>query len=133
MHFDDVAWEKREDIADSWVDWIFTEQSTLRAIDDSIVKHWGGVPVELRDPRAGYLYFNVMFRMKFQDGGSAIIRFPKPGVTMFPGEKIRGEVAAIRYVQDHTSIPVPFIVTLGHQRGESPWLRPFHHHEIHRS
>ncbi|KAL4804423.1 hypothetical protein BDV18DRAFT_153304 [Aspergillus unguis] len=114
MHFDDVAWEKSEDIADSWVDEIFAQESTLRAIGQFIVKHRRGVPVELSDPRAGY--FNVMFRMKFQDGGSAMIRFPKPGVTMFPEEKIRNEVAAIRYVQDHTSIPEsplglgPFII-----------------------
>ncbi|KAJ5390427.1 uncharacterized protein N7496_001495 [Penicillium cataractarum] len=27
------------------------------------------------------------YRMKFEDGGSAIIRFPNPGATMFPDEK----------------------------------------------
>lgn len=73
--------------------------------------------MELCDPKAGY--FNIMFRMKFQDGGSAVIRFPKPGVTMFPEEKIRYEVAAIRYIQDHTSIPVPFILHWG-TKEESP-------------
>ena len=123
MHFDDVAWERSEDIADSWVDGIFAEESTLRAIGHFIVKHRRGVPVELGDPKAGY--FNIMFRMTFQDGGSAIIRFPKPGVTMFPEEKVRNEVAAIRYIQDHTSIPVPFILHWG-TKDESPLgLGPF--------
>lgn len=39
MHFDDVAWERSEDISDSWVDGIFAEESTLRAIGHFIVKH----------------------------------------------------------------------------------------------
>ena len=63
--------------------------------------------------------------MKFQDGGSAIIRFPKPGVTMFPEEKIRGEVAAIRYIQDHNSIPVPFIIHWGTKEESPLGLGPF--------
>lgn len=54
--------------------------------------------------------FNALFCMKFQDGGSAVIRFPKPGVTMFPEEKIRNKVAMIKYIQDHTTIPIPFIL-----------------------
>lgn len=62
--------------------------------------------------------------MKFQDEGSVIIRFPKPGTAMFP-EKVRNEVAVIRYIQEHTSIPVPFILHLG-AREESPLgLGPF--------
>lgn len=123
MPFDDVAWEQSEDIADNWVDEILTKESTLRAIGHFIVKHRRGVPVELCDPRAGY--YNLIFRMKFEDGGSAIIRFPKPGTVMFPEEKVRNEVAAIRYIQEHTSIPVPFILHWG-TREESPLgLGPF--------
>ncbi|KAJ5584415.1 phosphotransferase family protein [Penicillium hispanicum] len=110
MHFDDVAWERSEDMADNW-------------LDAFIVKHRRGVPVELGDAKAGY--FNVMFRMKFQDGGSAIIRFPKPGATMFPEEKVRNEVAAIRYIQDHTSIPVPFILHWGTKEESPLGLGPF--------
>ncbi|KAJ5127721.1 phosphotransferase family protein [Penicillium atrosanguineum] len=57
--------------------------------------------------------------MKFEDGGSAIIRFPKPGAVMFPEEKVRNEVAAMRFIQDHTSIPVPSIFHWG-TKEESP-------------
>lgn len=123
MHFDDVAWEQSEDISDNWVDGIFAEESTLRAIGHFIVKHRRGVPVELGDPKTGH--FNILFRMKFQDGGSAIIRFPKPGATMFPEEKVRNEVAAIRYIQDHTSIPVPFILHWGTKEESPLGLGPF--------
>ncbi|KAK2608995.1 hypothetical protein QQS21_002475 [Conoideocrella luteorostrata] len=75
------------------------------------------------DPKAGA--FNINFRMKFQDGGSAVIRFPKPGCPMFPEEKIQNEVAAIKFIQDNTSIPVTFILHWG-TREESPLgLGPF--------
>lgn len=122
MCFDDVAWEESENIESAWVKSILKE-SSLRAIGDFIVKHRQGIPTEMCNPKAGA--FNVHFRMKFQDGGSAVIRFPKPGCTMFPEEKIRNEVATIRYIQDNTSIPVPFILHWG-TREESPLgLGPF--------
>ncbi|PYI35548.1 phosphotransferase family protein [Aspergillus indologenus CBS 114.80] len=122
MRFDDVAWEASETISDSWVAGLF-QPDTLRSIGDFMIKHRSGVPTELCQPRAGT--FNVSFRMKFDDGGSALIRFPKPGTTMFPEEKVRNEVATMRYIQAHTSIPVPFILHWG-TREESPLgLGPF--------
>ena len=75
------------------------------------------------DPKAGA--FNALFRMKFQDGGSAVIRFPKPGITMFSEEKIRNEVAMIRYIQYHTAIPVPFIIHWGTKEESPLGLGPF--------
>lgn len=87
------------------------------------MKHWRGIPTEMCDPKAGT--FNALFRMKSQDGGEAVIRFPKPGVTMFPEEKIRNEVAMIKYIQDRAGIPVPFILHWG-TNAESPLgLGPF--------
>ncbi|OOF91237.1 hypothetical protein ASPCADRAFT_10037 [Aspergillus carbonarius ITEM 5010] len=123
MHFDDVAWEESERITDSWVEKLLDDEDTLRAIGHLILKHRRGVAEELGDPKAGY--FNISFRMRYADGGSAIIRFPKPGATMFPEEKIRNEVAAIRYIQDHTSIPVPFILYCGTAEESPPGMGPF--------
>lgn len=116
MFFDDVAWEQSEIISDGWVAELF-KTDTLRAIGDFMIKHREGIPIELCQPRAGI--YNVSFRMKFEDGGSALIRFPKPGTTMFPEEKVRNEVAVIRYIQKYTSIPVPFILHWG-TKDESP-------------
>ncbi|RAL02646.1 phosphotransferase family protein [Aspergillus ibericus CBS 121593] len=123
MHFDDVAWEESERITDSWVEWLLADEDTLRAIGHLILKHRSGVPEELGDPKAGY--FNISFRMKYLDGSSVIIRFPKPGATMFPEEKIRNEVAAIRYIQKHTSIPVPSILYCGTAEESPPRMGPF--------
>lgn len=63
--------------------------------------------------------------MQFQDGGSAVIRFPKAGTTMFPEEKMRNEVAAMKVIQEKTPIPAPFILHW-EMREESPLkLGPF--------
>jgi hypothetical protein len=122
MCFDDVAWERSEAIQDAWVHELFKEE-TLMAIGEFILKHRRGVPVELCDPKAGA--FNVSFRMKFEDGGSAIIRFPKPGATMFPEEKVRNEVDIIRYIRQHTTIPVPFVLHWGIKEENPLGLGPF--------
>lgn len=119
MSFDDVAWEQSETIVDAFVDKVL-EPETLRAI---VLEHRRGVPIEFGDARAGT--FNISLRMTYQDGGAAVVRFPKPGASMFPEEKVRNEVATIRYTQDNTSIPVPSILHWG-TREESPLgLGPF--------
>ncbi|KAJ5174103.1 uncharacterized protein N7500_002034 [Penicillium coprophilum] len=122
MCFDDVAWERSEAIQDAWVHELFKEE-TLMAIGEFVLKYRRGVPIELCDPKAGA--FNVSFRMKFEDGGSAIIRFPKPGATMFPDEKVRNEVDIIRYIQQHTTIPVPFVLHWGTKEENPLGLGPF--------
>lgn len=100
------------------------QDSTLMAIRRFIVKHrGGGTPTALSILKAGS--FNAQFRMEFQDGGSAVIRFPKAGMTMLPEEKIRNEVATMKLIQEKTTIPVPFILHWG-SREESPLqLGPF--------
>ncbi|KAJ5216829.1 hypothetical protein N7468_009837 [Penicillium chermesinum] len=122
MCFDDVAWEKSEAIQDDWVHELFKKE-TLIAIGKFILKYRRGKPIELCDPKAGA--FNVSFRMKFEDGRSAIIRFPKPGATMFPDEKVRNEVYIMRYIQQHTTIPVPFVLHWGTKEENPLGLGPF--------
>ncbi|TQW01226.1 hypothetical protein IF1G_01157 [Cordyceps javanica] len=89
MQGDDVAWEESERINGDWLRLLFRE-STLHAIGDFIVQHRQGVPTELCDPKAGG--FNALLRMKFLDGGSAVIRFTKPGFDHVPGgdDQVRG-------------------------------------------
>lgn len=64
-------------------------------------------PAEDRTPQKGR--FNVDYRVKFSDGGSAIIHFPISAYFRFGEEKLSAEVAVMRYLADLTSIPVPFI------------------------
>lgn len=116
MQGDDVAWEESDRIEREWRESLLTTP-TMLAIGNFVAKHRQGVPQEIGPLKAGA--FNALFRLTYLDGGSAVIRFAKPGRTMFPEEKIRNEVATIRYIQDHTAIPVPFILHWG-TREESP-------------
>ncbi len=116
MRGDDVAWEESDRIERVWRHSLF-EESTLRDVGRFIAKHRQGVPTDLCEPKAGG--FNALFRMKFIDGGSVVIRFTKPGSTMFPEEKIKQEVATMRFIQNNTAIPVPFVHHWG-TREESP-------------
>ncbi|EJP61896.1 phosphotransferase family protein [Beauveria bassiana ARSEF 2860] len=70
------------------------ETDTQQVISRFVAKHRKGVPTEVRALEAGGL--NALLRVQFIDGASAVIRFTKPGKTMFPEEKIRIEVATTR-------------------------------------
>lgn len=56
---------------------------------------------------------------------------------MFPEEKVRTEVAAIRFIADHTSIPIILVLHVGTARESPGDLGPFiimeyveHHHKL---
>ncbi|RFU25426.1 hypothetical protein B7463_g10914, partial [Scytalidium lignicola] len=87
-------------------------EEALRPIGNFMVKEsGGGLATELKIPQAGG--FNACLQMNFERGGSLLIRFPQPGIVSFPEEKIRREVAMMRYVADFTAIPVPFVLRYG--------------------
>jgi hypothetical protein len=110
MSYDYLASVRSEAPYEAWVDKLF-RQEFLREIGLFMKKHRGGVAKELCNPAAGA--FNVCFQMIFGDGGSAMIRFPQPGNIRFPEEKVRKEVAIMRYIADKTSIPAPFVLHYG--------------------
>ncbi|KAF2441505.1 phosphotransferase family protein [Karstenula rhodostoma CBS 690.94] len=122
MKFDDAAWERSDAIFDAWKTKLY-EEDTMRGIGNLIKKHRGGVPKELFAPQRGA--FNVTVRMEFGDGGSAIMRTPCPGVHIFPEEKTRNEVAAMRYIADNTTIPIPFVLHHGTAEESPGQLGPF--------
>ncbi|KAJ5675774.1 hypothetical protein N7462_008671 [Penicillium macrosclerotiorum] len=62
---------------------------------------------------------NVSIYAKSQYEAS-MLRFCLPGAHMFPEEKTLNEIAVMRYIYDHASIPVPFIF----QSSAMPWKAP---------
>ncbi|KAL5413873.1 hypothetical protein PMIN03_003553 [Paraphaeosphaeria minitans] len=122
MKFDDAAWERSDAIFDAWKTKLY-EENTIRSIGNLIKNHRGGVPKELFAPQRGA--FNVIVRMEFGDGGSAMMRIPCPGVHIFPEEKTRNEVAAMRYIADNTTIPIPFVLHHGTAEECPSRLGPF--------
>ncbi|OBT87977.1 hypothetical protein VE02_04523 [Pseudogymnoascus sp. 03VT05] len=122
MSYDDVAWERSDDVFDAWKHKIY-RNDVLQAIGRFVQKHRGGVAIKLCNPLRGS--FKVCIKAEFSDGGAAMIRIPCPGVVIFPEEKVKREVATMRYVQENTSIPVPLILHYG-MADECPYnLGPF--------
>ncbi|KAL1979490.1 hypothetical protein VTN96DRAFT_5700 [Rasamsonia emersonii] len=122
MDYDDLAWDRGDRLFEPWKDKLF-ERDVLRAIGGFIEKHRGGVPDELFAPKRGA--FNTWLRMRFKDGGSAVIRFPCPGASVFPEEKVKREVAVMRFLELFTNIPVPHILHYGMTEQSPRDLGPF--------
>ncbi|KAJ0415264.1 hypothetical protein BJY00DRAFT_293772 [Aspergillus carlsbadensis] len=107
LRYDDVAWEQSEDIADDWVRQFF-EPEIINPVGNFLLRHHrpGDASVFSFLDKGAY---NISFQMEFKNANTAVIRFPQPGATMFPEEKVCNEVATMRYLYDQTSIPVPFV------------------------
>ena len=123
MCYDDAAWEKIEEITDAWVRQFF---------DPDIATPIGNFLVRHHDPDAPVAFdilekgsFNIALWMTYRNGPAGVIRFPLPGATMFPEEKLRYEVATMRYIHDQTSIPVPFVFHWGPRESCALELAPF--------
>ncbi|EED19320.1 conserved hypothetical protein [Talaromyces stipitatus ATCC 10500] len=85
--------------------------------------HRGGVPDELFAPIRGA--FNSWFRIKFKDGGSAVIRFPCPGAPVFPEGKVKRDIAVVRFLEHFSNIRVPHILHSGMTEESPCGLGPF--------
>ncbi|KAJ5114799.1 hypothetical protein NUU61_000558 [Penicillium alfredii] len=122
MRYDDAAWEKSEEVADAWV-LQFLEPDILTPVGNFLVRHHRPEsPDEFDILEKGA--FNISLQMTYKNS-SAIIRFPQPGAAMFPEEKIRNEVAIMRYIHDRTSIPAPFVLHSGTKKESPLELSPF--------
>ncbi|KAB5576254.1 phosphotransferase family protein [Coniochaeta sp. 2T2.1] len=93
MGKDDLVWEKLDEATDKWVASIRTKE-TYRAVGSLILKHKNGQAERMHPAvKGGY---NVVYRLEYKDGTSAIMRVPIRGATM-------------RYIAANTTIPVPHV------------------------
>jgi hypothetical protein len=122
MDYDDVAWAKCDEIFEPCRRTLF-EPDVLREIGRFIDKHHGGVPDELFSPRRGS--FNLWFRLRFTDGGAAVIRFPIPGTSMFPEEIVQREVAVMKFLEYFDSFRAPHVLHHGMTAERPIGLGPF--------
>lgn len=122
MDKDDLIWERLEDDVERWEKSVRTSEM-YRAVGDFILEHKPGEPEEMHPAiRGGY---NAVYRLEYKDGSSVIMRVPIPGVVNFPEEKVLYEVATIRYIASHTTIPVPHIIHHGTADENPTGLGPF--------
>lgn len=103
-------------IADTWMGTFiykfFIEDADLRqSVIDFVIKHRPGTNPRFGDPyRHGSYNFIIEIIL---DDGIVLFRFPVPGLAVYPDDKVKAEVATIRYVADKTTIPVPHIYHWG--------------------
>ncbi|KAJ5734001.1 hypothetical protein N7493_002787 [Penicillium malachiteum] len=123
MDYDDMAWEISDRIADTWVKHLF-DPDTFMAIGHFLLKHHDAHDAfKFKVLQAGA--FNTALHMEFLQSRSAIIRFPLPGATMFPEEKLQNEVATIRFIGDQSPIPVPMVLHWAGKKESPLELAPF--------
>jgi hypothetical protein len=70
--------------------------------------------------------FNLCYKVIFDDGQAWAVRFPIPGQVMHPEEKIRREVAVLKFLREKTKVPVPGFVAFGTaSENHDPEIGPF--------
>lgn len=122
MYFDEVAWDKSDEELSTWKTTLLTSDS-MKRITTLIKTHRKGIADQLFTPQKGS--FNMIIRLRFIDGASAIIRFPISGYSIFPDEKLHHEVSVMRFLERNTETRIPHIFHHG-SRAESPLgLGPF--------
>lgn len=129
LAYDDKAWERGTIIYKRWYKYL-EEDEPFNAVGRFLATHF--YPREWCEFDIFALGgFNICFQMVFTDNTTAIIRFPFPGIVMFPEEKVHNEVRAMQFILEQTQkphkipVPVPSISRWG-QKKESPAnLGPF--------
>ncbi|KZF21506.1 kinase-like protein [Xylona heveae TC161] len=84
------------------------------------IKFLAGIAAEVRGehPSSFKLLigaFNACLVCHFENNEEldTVIRFPQPGRVRFPEEKVRKEVAVLRFIEQYASIPVPRVLGTG--------------------
>ncbi|TID12859.1 Protein kinase-like (PK-like) [Venturia nashicola] len=70
--------------------------------------------------------FNWCFKVVFGDGTAWALRFPAAGNVMHREEKVRREVAVMKFLKERTSVPVPQVIAFGMSAdNHDPEIGPF--------
>lgn len=121
--FDDYAWKHGQGLFLEWKKILFKEE-IYYGLGKKVQEHANsGFAKKIDRPEKGA--FNVHYRVHFAHGPKAIIRIPIPAYFQYAEEKLLDEVAAMSYISNHTSIPIPLVHHHG-SRNECPGnLGPF--------
>jgi aminoglycoside phosphotransferase (APT) family kinase protein len=89
---------------------IFKEEKRLKEIYDFIIKYRPGIAIKTHRAIRGS--YNAIFHLEYTDGAAAM-RVALRGSNAFADEKVRVEVATLRYIEKMTSVPVPHVYHWG--------------------
>ncbi|GAA88089.1 phosphotransferase enzyme family protein [Aspergillus luchuensis IFO 4308] len=121
MDFDDIALNHFDGLKKEWVELC---SRSARGICGLANKYRNRDGCLLRSMHSGS--FNFSLRLHWEDDGDDwLIRFPLPGKSMFPEEKVRGEAILMTYIADNTTIPVPRVIASGTADENPTGLGPF--------
>lgn len=113
MHFDHIAEQRQDKYFKTWLQDLQAKLPEVLAMQLA-AQHRPGKPKAACYWRNGA--FNICYLVRYEDGFHAIVRFAALGKVMFRAEKVRNEVAAINYLRQNTSVPVPEVFGHGHCR-----------------
>ncbi|KAM4063944.1 phosphotransferase enzyme family protein [Hirsutella rhossiliensis] len=119
--FDELAGRQRQDMSKKWIHRAFAAQKEI--LELVAQRRSGGEPRGIVGWIAGS--FNFCFRVAFTEGPDAVIRFPKPGCTVFADEKVINEARVIEFIRENTTIPVPRLISWGLTKDIPQQLGPF--------
>ncbi|KIW39700.1 uncharacterized protein PV06_08289 [Exophiala oligosperma] len=117
MLFDHVAEERQEKNFTIWVQSLLGKSPEHLAMHLAAT-HRAGRPIAACRWKNGS--FNICYRVKYDDGFHAVVRFAALGRTIHRREKVNDEVAIMRYLSQYTSIPVPDVLGAG-----TCWAGPY--------
>ncbi|MCJ1255592.1 hypothetical protein MMC24_003409 [Lignoscripta atroalba] len=117
MDFDHIAEERSNNIFAAWLRNL-TRKSPEELAGRLAAQHRPGTPTTAKFISNGA--FNFCYRVTYQDGFRALVRFTALGRVKFRNEKVQDEVAIMEYLAQDTSIPVPQVLGSG-----KCWLGPY--------
>lgn len=121
--FDRSAWDRGEEIFEAWKPRLYNKELFYEIVGKVKDYHLARNPYEICAPRKGA--FNVYYRVRFTSDKDAMIRIAQPAYFRCIEEKLVTEVAAIRYISHHTTVPVPLVLHHGMQEECPGEVGPF--------
>lgn len=109
--FDDAALDRNDE---RWEESqrFFRLQSTLRMVESLVTEKIGQRATWVSPLTVGG--YNNLYRMRIEESADdVIIRPPQPHRAQFPEEKTLREAATTIFVAEHTSVPVPRMLSYG--------------------
>ncbi|KAJ5087228.1 phosphotransferase enzyme family protein [Penicillium angulare] len=110
MDSDDLAYQRSNVNFAVWLQRLLRNSPEALAVQLA-ARHCPGRPVTASRLANGA--FNVCFRVNFENGDQAIVRFTAFGRIIARNEKTEDEVATMEFVGQHTTIPVPKVFGYG--------------------
>jgi len=118
----DESRRDHENITEEWVEKVI-KYSSASGVEKLASRYRENMPCKCVQKNNGS--FNLCYKVLFEDDVAWAVHFPIPGRVMYPEEKIRREVAVLKFLGERTRIPVPTVMAFGAEADEKSGIGPF--------